>query len=247
MYQRNNIAFRRVSASHFVTFYQSKEFMLGELLDSDKHSFSPTAREILLQYFSVTTDILMQVEQECIKRSSGMVDADLVVACHDILRKGLLEMRNRVVLHPSDFDSSFANIWTAVLDATLDPIGSELCKVIAVDIYMSFARLVQYCIGYLNHILYVLHEIDYLINNGQEPFMYIDAWDLLMQMNAGLCTNEVRLDAYIKAGLIGNHIILKYELDDEWLGKDPQRIVAYQYAVDLFHRNSIRCEIQRRS
>lgn len=247
MYQRNNIAFRRVSASHFVTFYQAKQFMLGEILDNDKHSFSPTAREILLQYFSVTTDILMLVEQEFIKRSTGTVDSDVVDSCRNILRNGLLEMSNRVTLHPSDFDAKFAGIWTTILDATLDHIVSELVKVIAVDIYTSFGRLVQYVIGYLNHILYVLHEIDYLINDGSEPFMYLDLWDLLMQMNAGLCTNEVRLQAYLNANLIGAHVVLKYELDDEWLGKDPQRIVAYQYAVDLFHRNSIRCEIQRRS
>jgi hypothetical protein len=247
MYQRNNIAFRRVSASHFVSFYQAKEFMLGEILDIDKHHFSPTAREILLQYYSVITDILMDVEQECIKRGTGMVDDALIESCHSILRNGLLEMRNRVTLHPSDFDARFTNIWTEVLDATLDHIGSELAKVIKVDIYTSFGRLVQYVIGYLNHILFVLHEIDYLINGGDSPFMYIDRWDLFMKMDADLCTNEVRLLTYIKAGLLGDHIILKYELDDEWLGKDPQRIVAYQYAVDLFHRHSIRCEIQRRS
>ena len=247
MYQRNNIGFRLVSATHFVSYYKAKAFMLGEILDSDKHKFTPTAREILLQYFSVTTDILMLIEHEFIKRSSGLIDDELKELCSNILHEGLSEMRNRVIEHPSDFDARFSKVWTTVLDATINQLSNRLSTLVQVDIYTSFGSLINYCIGYLNHILYVLHEIDHLLEGGSTPFMYLDKWDLLMKIEEGLCTNEVRLSAYLENKLLNDAIVIKVEIDDEWLGKDPQRIVAYQYAVDLFHRNNIRCTLQRRS
>ena len=247
-YLRNNIVFRRSSAAHFATFYHAKSLLLGQVLDSDTHTFSSTAREILLQYFSVTTEVLMKIEIEFIKSNSIITDK-LTTTCASLLCEGLANMKTVIEDNPSDFDPKLTNIWVPILDATLPRISYRLATLIHDNIYESFGTLVNYCVGYLNHILYVLHEIDYLCYNGAEPFMYLDKWDIKMKVDEKLSTNEIRLSSYMASGLLNadKKFVLKSEIDSEWLERDSQRIAAYQYAVDLFHRNNLDVEIQPRN
>ena len=181
-YLRNNIVFRRGSAGHFATFYHAKSLLLGQVLDSATHTFSSTAREILLQYFSVTTEVLMKIEIEFIKSNSIITDK-LTTTCASLLCEGMANMKTVITDNPSDFDPKLTNIWVPILDATLPRISYRLATLIHDNIYESFGTLVNYCVGYLNHILYVLHEIDYLCYNGAEPFMYLDKWDIKMKVD----------------------------------------------------------------
>lgn len=228
-YLKNNIVFRQSAAVQYAEFYKAKAFMLGEILETDKHKFTACARETLLQYFAQGTTWLMQMERMFIRLGRGLGKkerADVVATFASMERS----VHTLIKGHPQDFDPKFAKIWIEVRENNLPYISSVLDKRGDSDMFEAFENLCDFLIGYLNHTLFSLHELDTLLKNSEcAPFVYVDRIDLNVAQDSGFYSTLTRLDVYRQSGLLANKkVLIKHHVDNRYVNLTTERSEAHQ-------------------
>ena len=108
---KNNIKFRQVSSLAQSNFLRSKSFMLNEVLMSEKHIFSSTSKEILLQTYKVWTDLLIVAEDFFVSNSKTICDSEALDFLYFETKKRIEELRKHLVQNPEWFDQEFIKIW----------------------------------------------------------------------------------------------------------------------------------------
>lgn len=231
-YLRNNIGFRRFTAERYAEFYKAKAFMLSQLLDGDRHDFTPQARETLLQYFASATDWLMLVERSFIRSGHGVTDRES--SEHIIESFAQMErLVHKIMLeNPNDFSAEFSSVWIDMRERLLPDVSRVLNKLFRSDMSESFRLIADFVIGYMNYTLFNLHEVDYLIVKRDRPFIYTDKIDLNIMELTETCSPVVRFDAYKQHGLLTPYpdvkIRVKQTLDEKYISLTAERNVAYQ-------------------
>ena len=92
--------------------------------------------------------------------------------------------------------------------------------------------MTMYLISFMNHVLFTLHEVDYLLYSKDieefKPFMYIDAVDVNFNVASGKCNTAVRLDIYRAMNLLNTRTIeIKNGFRKEQLEEDTEFANAY--------------------
>ena len=231
-YLRNNIAFRRLTASQFAEFYTAKSFLLGEIIDCNKHEFTSTARELLLQYFSTLLTWLERVERDFIQH--GDPDEKQTDRCVDMFISAISRIHEIMDENPKDFNPKFAAIWHDLINQSRDMLVQVLRDNIVPDMSLSFVNLVDFAIGLLNHILFNLHEVDSLLKHSDSAFVYVDRVDVFVLATKGASLVNLRLNLYRDTGLLssGSDLHVKKHIDDRFLSQDSKRLISYQHIID---------------
>ena len=233
-YLRNNIGFRRNSAMQYAEFYSAKAFMLGEILDGE-HSdlFSPSAREILLQYLSAADVLLRNIENTFIACSSGCVTPEAASRCERYAKQFVMHVHKVIDENPDDFDPVIAKPWL-MASRECAPIVLDVARqYIDGDISTAFASVMRFATRYLNHIMFALHELMCLVHK-ERPILYLSVIDIHVQVKKSFSLPSVRLEAYRRAGLLDDHAELKVlrEVEDDYLKADERRWVAYRTILE---------------
>ena len=233
-YLRNNIGFRRVSACQFMAFFNAKAFMLGEILDGPKSSlFSPTSREILLQYFSAAGGLLFDIERLLIECHDGIV-SDHAVAESEKFVLGFIHRLHKIIEeNPSDFDPAFAKVWLAISRTTMQPILDSAKPLLDGDIATAFAAITNFTLTYLNYVMFVLHELTCLVAQ-EKPILYLSQLDVMVQSGNSFCLPSARLSAYANGGLLSDQAELKVlrEVDEAYLRTDERKLIAFRTIIE---------------
>lgn len=228
-YLKNNIVFRQSAAVQYAEFFKAKAFMLAEILETNKHEFTAHARETLLQYFAQGTTWLMQMERMFIRLGRGMAKKERadVVATFASMERNVHRLMKK---HAQDFDPKFAELWIEIRESNLPYISSVLDKRGDSDMLEAFENLCDFLIGYMNHTLFTLHELDTLLKNADcEPFVYVDRIDLNIAQDSGFCSALARLDVYDRAGLLENKkVCVKHHLDNRYANLTQERSDAHR-------------------
>ncbi len=230
-YLRNNIGFRRFTAERYSDFYKAKAFMLGEVLDSDRHEFSAGARETLLQYLSAFESWLRDTERRFISTGRGVAsDADSAVILGSFAdtEKDVLGL---MAHHPEDFPALFCECWYDMRIELQPYVEQILTQQFKADMLESFRLIAEFVIGYMNFTLFNLHEIDYLMQRREQPFLYADKIDLSIMERSLVSSPVLRSTAYARHGLLDGYtspLRVKYHIDDKYINLTEARIEAYQ-------------------
>ncbi|AQT28572.1 hypothetical protein YOLOSWAG_89 [Erwinia phage vB_EamM_Yoloswag] len=231
-YLKNNIGFRRFTAERYAEFYKAKAFMLGEILDSNRHEFTAQARETLLQYVSSATDWLMHVERLYIRAGHGISSrADTETMIESFVQMERL-VHNIMLNNPEDFSSEFTSVWIDMREKIMPYVCKLLNHQFKEDMSESFALIVDFTIGYMNYTLFNLHEVDYLIVRRPEPFVYADKIDLALMEVSETSIPLLRASVYTSHKLLepyGEDIQLrvKHSIDEKFINGTEGRRIAY--------------------
>jgi len=164
IFVKNNIKFRQVSSLAQSDFLRSKSFMLNEVQKAEKHIFSSTAKEILLQTYKVWTDLLMVAEDFFVTNSKTVCDAESLEFLFFEARKRNEELRKHLVDNPEWFDREIINVWLEVQEARKEQVKESLYKqALGQAASTAYTNMTTYLITFMNHILFTLHEVDYLL------------------------------------------------------------------------------------
>jgi len=208
-YLRNNIGFRRVSAAQMASLYQSKSFMLGEILDGRKaNSFSPTAREILLQYFSAMELLLQRVEKAFIACHDGVVTDHTIVQCREYAQDFSTTLRSIISENPDDFDPVIATPWLAITREYANHMMDLASSLVRGEITTAFCSITAFALSYLNHVMFTLHELTCLVNE-EDPCLYISEIEVRVQVKKVTSLAATRMSVYNRMGLISSGADLK--------------------------------------
>lgn len=230
-YLRNNIGFRRFTAERYSDFYKAKAFMLGEVLDSNRHEFSAAARETLLQYLSASESWLRDIERRFISTGRGVgadEDASDILSSFADTEKDVLGL---MAHHPEDFPALFCESWYEMRTEIRPYVDQILTQQFRPDMFDSFRLIAEFIIGYMNFTLFNLHEIDYILCKRERPFIYADKIDLTIMEFCQVSSPVLRLNAYRRNGLLDGYdvpIRVKYNIDDKYINLTEERIAAYQ-------------------
>ena len=200
---KNNIEFRRYTAERYEDFYKAKAFMLSEILETNRHQFTAQARETLLQYFASATDWLQEVEKRFICSGIGATPTDengkqiiesfigMETYVHELMRD-----------NPDDFDVRFSNAWIEMRQKCLPGVVNAFSLRLSLDKEETFRLITDYVIGYMQHTMFNLHEIDYLIVERERPFVYVDKIDLTAMEIDQVSYPVTRWETYRGHGLL---------------------------------------------
>lgn len=232
-YLKNNIGFRRFTAERFADMYKAKAFMLGEILDSNRHEFTGQAREALLQYLSAATDWLMVAEKIYIRAGTGLtgeVDTKPIIDAFEQMERGVLEI---LLDNPEDFSPEFSSAWVDMREQILPFDSQLLSQQFTPDMFESFQRIVDFTIGYMNSTLFSLHEVDYLIVRRPAPFVYADRMDLAVLETTTKNLPLLRLNVYRTHRLLEPYgdtlkVRAKFDINDRFINNTESRARSYQ-------------------
>lgn len=237
---RNNITFRRYTAERYVAFYKAKSFMLGEILDTDRHEFTQQAKETLLQYFSAATDWLTQLERDFIRRGTGIVSREDAEKCIESFADVERSMHDLMRSNPDVFTKEFVDPWTDMRERLIPYVSHAFQLQLRPDMFESFRLVAEFVIGYMNYTLFNLHELDYLVVKRPKPFLYVDKIDVTIMEVASVHTPRIRSDVYREHGLLdpyeGIQMRVKVHVDDRWADmSDARRNSFRQIRQELCH------------
>ena len=233
-YLKNNIGFRRSSALQFMQFYNAKAFLLGEVLDGVKSDmFTPTAREILLQYFSAAERLLKEVEHELIACHGGLVTEQAIGQVEKRANEFVCNLHHIIKSNPTDFDPKFAAVWLDISHATAKPVLDSAKALLDGDITTAFSSLTGFTSMYLNHVMFVLHELLCLFK-GDSPILYVGSLDIDVLVQTSFCLAQTRLSVYTCHGLLQDGAELKVlrEVEEQFLRSDERKQAAYRALID---------------
>lgn len=230
-YLRNNIGFRRFTAERYCDFYKAKAFMLGEVLDSNRHEFTAAARETLLQYLSASESWLREIERRFISTGCGVetdIDAADILSSFADTENGVLGL---MAHHPEDFPALFCESWYEMRMDIRPHVDQILTQQFRQDMSESFRLIAEFIIGYMNFTLFNLHEIDYIMCKRERPFIYADKIDLNIMEHCQVSSPVLRLEVYQRHGLLDGYDVpvrVKYNIDDKYINLTEARVAAYQ-------------------
>jgi len=231
---KNNINFRQVSALAQSNFLRSKSFMLNEVLKSEKHVFSSTSKEILLQTYKVWTDLLIVTEDFFVSNSKSVCDAEALDFLNSEAKKRVEVLRKHFVSKPEWFDQEFINVWLEIQDSRKVQLKQTLSHTALNESATSaYNSMTLHLISFMNHVLFTLHEIDYLLyfNDREDflPFVYIDTVDVNFNIATGNCYSSTRIDIYRALNLLNTETIeIKNGFRKEQLEDDSKFAKAYK-------------------
>ena len=167
----NNIEYRIASSLSMSKFKETQSFILNQLAFNPYHTFSKSAKEILLFKFDIWFDLLCEIEQYIlIKQEKCSFDEiwDLLELRKSYEEETLphvetilpqyIEIHSSVKLILFEFQKE---VLEDILNLKLTPAG-------------IFGAIVDLVIVSLNHILYTSEEIDRIFDDSDEIILNLD-------------------------------------------------------------------------
>lgn len=207
--------------------------MLGEILDGHKaNSFSPTAREILLQYFSAMELLLHRVEKQFIACHDGVVTEHTVAACREYGQEFSTTLHDIISENPEDFDIVIAGPWLSITKAHAHHMLDLAASHVQGEITTAFSAITAFALSYLNHVMFTLHELTCLVNK-EEPCLYISDFEIRVQIAKVISLASTRMQVYNHMGLIeaGAELKVLCEVDSNDCSTD-RGLLAYRTILD---------------
>lgn len=176
---RNNIRYRSAASKALEGYYNSKAFILNELI-SRKNGFSETAKEILLLLLNKHADWLAYSEQLLLdKNSVSNEDARLMCAS---LQKVAQEVDAIFAEHDEVFDADFIQHWIKIRQPSVVTLCDSVMQAEGMTQIIAFPYATECLIEYLNATLFELYELDCLLGSN-----------LVKQQQSSNCTQPEKL------------------------------------------------------
>jgi hypothetical protein len=195
-------------------FKDTQAFILGQLAFNPFHKFSQSAKEILLFKFDVSFDFLCEIEQYVLIKQENLNFEDIWE---------MYEMRVRyareVLYESENVDSVYFKTYNDLIDVLRGFQKEAVMELFSTDLSPAslFGAIVDLLIKALNHILYVVQELDIIMYTNDTPVINFDV--LSCELKAPISGKELcpalhRLNVYRNMRPFDEIIIKDYiELD----------------------------------
>jgi len=223
IFYRNNIKFRQVSSSVQAQFLNSKSFVLQEMTGQD-YKFSETARDIMLHVYKVWTTVLMDCEEYFVKEGNENITDKMLEHISFEINQKLQAFEQHLKHYPEYYDKKFIVPFMFVSkEVHKDLIIRFNGAFVGQKIILAYKDLGLLAINHLNHLLFVLHEIDTMVYKADsQPFVYIDAVDIRALNSFGKSYPNNRLSIYRECNILTTfEIALRVGINKETLEDNP--------------------------
>lgn len=160
---RNNICFRSAAAKALEGYYNSKAYLLNEVISS-KNSCSETTKEVLLLLFNTYNNVLFFAETQLLDKSTVSLD-DV-----ESITKELVNKFERICVifdqNIDIFDSNFIRHWMKIHKQLLFALYHNVKGILNLQPIIAFPMLTESLTDYLNATLFELHELDSLLGSN---------------------------------------------------------------------------------
>ncbi len=172
LYVPNNIVFRMTSSKLLESFKNTQHFVLTEM-EYGQYDFSRTAKEIALLYCDAAFKSLLLIERIFIETEQKKVDEILVANILKVLLSQFEYTMEVTTLRDDIFNSEYVGLWKKVHS----PISKIIERVVEdtndKNIDEAFKQIVLILIDSMDSLRFEQNEIDYLLNNGELPFLNV--------------------------------------------------------------------------
>lgn len=159
---RNNIRYRAAASKALEGYFNSKAFILSELLKAS-NGFSDTAKEILLLLFNEHAHWLWDVERLLLDKDTITAE-ETVVMCHK-----LVELDKRVTTifqeHPEVFSPGIVKHWQVIHRQPTLTLHDAIRSIEGSSQILAFPMATEYLMDYLSATLFEMYEIDALLGS----------------------------------------------------------------------------------
>lgn len=230
IFYRNNIGFRQVSSNVQAQFLNSKSFVLQEMTGQD-YQFSDTARDIMLHIYKVWTTALMEYEEYFVKEAQDIITDKMLEHCSFEIKQKLAAFGQHLKHNPEYYDTTFIKPFLAISGEVHKDLIYRFNKAfLGQKIILAYKDLGLLAINHLNHLLFVIHEIDNMVyNRDSQPFVYIDSVDVKALHCFDKSYTNNRLAIYRKFGILNTYsIALRVGINKELLDEDSNISDGYR-------------------
>lgn len=194
----NNIRYRSVSSRAFEHFYNSKAYILNELI-TEKNQFSEVARELLLLQFNSYTSWASDMEYRLL--NCHTVDGEHGKMMVEEIDKISAYHAQLYDIHTDLFLPSFVSNWK---NTSVEAFKHNVRKVIGQSQMIAFPTMMGYLTQYLQTCMYELYELDCLLgsaevgstnkSNCHQILLYVDDFVLEYESETSvfLCAERLR-------------------------------------------------------
>ncbi len=233
IFSKNNIDFRQVSSNAQANFLKSKSFILTEITAKGSHAFSDTSKELVLQTYKIWTAWLFELEEYLVSCSEKYVTIEMIEHCEKEIRSKQNELTNHINTSENWYDRKFIDILQQVEKVgEITVFQSIRDSFFNKNITTAYTNVVRYLINHMNHLMFNLHEIDYLLYRNEKefmPFIYIDNTDVNLYMKTKEFNPSGRLKLYQKLGLMNcSTFTIKLGISSHYLRSDSLVDSAYR-------------------
>lgn len=161
---RNNIRYRSAASKALEGYYNSKAFILNELIDP-KNGFDQSAKETLLLMFNKHAEWLLYVENLLLNRGVvGKEEIKLVIENLSCAFKSIIQIINQ---HGDVFDQEFIRPWLRIHRQVEIAVYDSIAHSEGMTQIIAFPYITECLISYLNATLFELYELDCLLGSNQ--------------------------------------------------------------------------------
>jgi len=192
----NNIDYRIGSSASMARFKESQTFILGQLAFNPFHEFSVSAKEILLFKFDIWFDLLCEMEQYILIKQDDMKFEDIWEMSEKRQQYAFDTLNSAEVI-----DDVYFERYLALTTILKDYHKELLMEIMNTDLNPAsiFGATVDLAIRALNHILYVVQELDVMMYTEKTPMINLDSLSCEMAYpisNDNFCPVINRLEVY---------------------------------------------------
>lgn len=223
-YVQNNIRFRSVSSMALRGFYNSKSFILNELIDERKQ-FSQVAREVMLLFFNSYSDWVTKVESLLLNRL--YVDESDVYIIFQRFGEVVESNKHIFTIHNDVFLPHFMQVWGRAHRHIPKTFKRKCKQVVGMSQLEAYPLIIDALVNALQSTWYELYEIDCLLGsnmvtrrvttNASNPdnlLTYIDEDTLDYFKQTGTFVLQERLNYYldhvVKSDLVVPIVVKNY-------------------------------------
>lgn len=204
---QNNIRFRSVASKALEYFYNSKAFMLNDLI-LEKNQFSEVARESLLLLFNSFSPWVSEVEYLLSNRGTFSADdASIIIDRFERIDRHHLNIFD---IHKDVFVPRFMSIWLNVHEQTNKAFILRVRQAAGLPTMEAYPSIINALVTMLQSTLYELYEVDCLFgsnfvverctanrSNTNKLVAYVDNFALSYYRDTGIFLLNERVKAYL--------------------------------------------------
>lgn len=233
IFSKNNIDFRQVSSNAQANFLKSKSFVLTEITSKGSWAFSSTAKEYILQSYRVWTAWLFDLEEYIVHCGNRRITDEMLTEIQRKITKSGLELERHTKDKSEWYDEKFLKVIHQVRDLKIGTMRNIFqSQLRGLMITTAYNEIVGLLINYMNHLMFNVHEIDYLLycnRNKFRPFVYIDNTDVNLYMSTQEFFPSGRLELYQSLGLMdATRFNIKLSISPEYLSNNFKVEEAYR-------------------
>lgn len=159
---RNNIRYRSAASKALEGYYNSKAFILNELVTRE-NGFGESAKEILLLLFNRHAEWLFHTEALLLNKSN-VSESDVHNMQQD-LKSTTIDVFSTLDEHPEVFDVQYVKHWRHIHEQKLTVLLDMFTDIRGMTQIIAFPYATECLVEYLNSTLFELYELDCLLGS----------------------------------------------------------------------------------